>query len=73
MQKVITSPEGTQRTLHAATVYNTGSDHITIHVVQFDREFQTTLDQIGRLALACCKCSDSGEQCEVEKAMNSRG
>ena len=47
--------------------------HNYIHVVQFDKEFQTTLDQIGRLALACCKCSDSGEQCKVKKAMKSRG
>ena len=23
--------------------------------------------------LACCKCSDSGERCEVKKAMKSRG
>ena len=63
----------TKRTLHAPMVYNTGWDHITIHVVQFDREFQTTLDQIGCLALACCKCSDSGERGEVKKAMKSRG
>ena len=62
----------TQRSLCAPTVYNTGWDHI-IHVVQFDREFQTTLDQISRLALACSKCSDSGERCKVKKAMKSTG
>ena len=61
-----------QRSLCAPTVYNTGWDHI-IHVVQFDREFQTTLDQISRLALACSKCSDSGERCKVKKAMKSTG
>ena len=33
-------------------VYNTGRDPIIMYVVQFDREFQPTLDQIGRLAQA---------------------
>ena len=41
----------TQRTLHAHTVYNAGWDHI-IPIVQFDREFQTNLDQNGRPANA---------------------
>ena len=33
-------------------VYITGRDPIIMYVVQFDREFQPTLDQIGRLAQA---------------------
>ena len=33
-------------------VYNAGRDPIIMYVVQFDREFQPTLDQIGRLAQA---------------------
>ena len=33
-------------------VYNTGRDPIIMYVVQFDREFQPTLDHIGRLAQA---------------------
>ena len=33
-------------------VYNTGWDPIILYVVQFNREFQPTLDQIGRLAQA---------------------
>ena len=33
-------------------VYNTGWDPIIMYVVQFNREFQPTLDQIGRLAQA---------------------
>ena len=33
-------------------VYNTGRDPIIMYVVQFDREFQPTLDQIGHLAQA---------------------
>ena len=33
-------------------VYNTGWDPIIMYVVQFDREFQPTLDQIGCLAQA---------------------
>ena len=33
-------------------VYNAGRDPIIMYVVHFDREFQPTLDQIGRLAQA---------------------
>lgn len=44
-----------QRTLRAPTVYINFVEYRLrphIHAVQFDREFQTTLDQIGRLAHA---------------------
>ena len=52
MHTVITSPEGTHKELYMLLWFTFVQYRLRphIHVVQFDREFQTTLDQIGWLA-----------------------